>query len=147
MRDISTSLEHTATIALERSKYRLTSARRTILAILENSKKPITVNDIVNTAPNLVLSSIYRNLMLLEQVGLVKRIVSDHNFAYYELDEEVLGHHHHLLCNGCGEVLDIRLPGEIEKTLEKISKSLSKKNKYKDIDHSVDFTGKCSKCQ
>lgn len=143
---ISQSLELLAASKLEQEGVRLTTSRKTILGILESSSKPITVTDIAKKAPALVQSSIYRNLSVLENAHLVSRIVNENDFAFFELDEHVIGHHHHLRCTNCGEVLDIELSEEIEVLLEKTAVLTARKHKFSDVEHHLDFSGICKNC-
>ena len=48
----------------------------------------------------------YRNLVVLEQAGVVRRVTSTDDFARYELAEDLTEHHHHLICSSCGTVDD-----------------------------------------
>ena len=88
----------------------------------------------------------YRNLAVLEKAGLVTKIVNENEFAFYELDEHVLGHHHHLRCSTCAVVLDVELSIEIEDILEKASKVVGQKYSFKKVEHFLDFSGECTKC-
>ena len=147
MASISSSLAHLALVRLEQIGSRLTSSRSVILEVLEASSKPMTVTDIASKSKRLVQSSLYRNLSVLEEANLVTRIVNEHDFAFFELDEHVLGHHHHLRCRNCGTVTDIEMSSEIEKLLESTAKTIAKKNKFSDVEHHLDFTGICSGCK
>lgn len=133
--------------SLEQVGSRLTGSRVEILGILESSSKPLTVTEIESKSKKLVLSSLYRNLTVLEDAHLVTRIVNEHDFAFFELDEHVLGHHHHLRCTKCGNVSDIEMSNEIEKLLENTAKSIAKKNQFSTVSHHLDFSGICSKCK
>ncbi len=138
--------ESHATSALKQIDSRLTQTRISILSLLKKNSQPMTVVDISKIHPEIAQSSLYRNLILLEEAGLIKRFVTGNEFAYYELSDELLGHHHHLRCAHCGEVLDIELTKEVEAALIKLEKALSKKYFYINIDHHLDFVGRCKKC-
>ncbi|HMS24927.1 MAG TPA: transcriptional repressor [Acidimicrobiia bacterium] len=146
MSSISSTLEHLAFTRLDQIESRLTSSRRTILGILESAGKPMTVTDIAAQADTLVQSSLYRNLTVLEKAHLVTRIVNEHEFAFFELDEHVLGHHHHLRCTICGNVIDIELSRDTEKLLEHSARKIAKSHKFSDVEHHLDFTGVCLRC-
>lgn len=143
---LSASLEQFALERLDRIGSRLTTSRKTILSILETSKKPMTVTEIFAQSTGLVQSSLYRNLTVLEQAHLVCRIVNENDFAFFELDEHVLGHHHHLRCVICGTVEDIELRDDVERILEKTARSLGKKYSFAEVEHHLDFTGLCHAC-
>ena len=66
----------------------------------------------------------YRNLAVLEQAGLVVKIITNDDHAHYELAEHILDHHHHIICSPCGEILDFHLSEKIEKALESSLKKL-----------------------
>lgn len=146
MATLSPALEQQALVQLERLDARLTSSRREILAVLEDSDHPLTVTDIVKRSRSLAQSSLYRNLTVLENADLIHRIVSEHDFAYFELSEHVLGHHHHLRCLDCGEVHDVDLTNAEEAVLDSISQRLAKNMGFTSIHHDVEFTGQCKKC-
>ena len=83
---------------------RYSSKRRAIVAMLETSDRPLTITEILQLSKNfkgtknaIVQSSLYRNLVVLEEVGAVQKVVSTDDNGRYELNEEILGHHHHLL--------------------------------------------------
>ncbi|MFN4227640.1 MAG: Fur family transcriptional regulator [Candidatus Ratteibacteria bacterium] len=70
--------------------------------------------------------------------------------ARYELTEatEKVPHHHHLVCIGCGKVIDYNEFAEKEKELIKqVEKELSKKYKFEIKKHIVNFYGICNKCK
>ncbi len=147
MSDLSISLETLALEQLEAIGSRLTKSRKLILSALEASAKPLTVTQIAKFSNKIAISSMYRNLNVLEKASLVTKIVNENDFAFYELDEHVLGHHHHLRCVRCGTVMDVELAEEIEQQLHKTAKSISKKYKFKNVEHFLDFAGACSKCE
>jgi Fur family transcriptional regulator, ferric uptake regulator len=52
------------------------------------------------------------------------------------------GHHHHLVCMKCSEVVEIEecFPREIEK-------QIAAKNRFKSVTHKLEFFGICPECQ
>ena len=89
---------------------RYSSKRRAIVSMLETSDRPLTILEILQrsksfkgTKNEIAQSSLYRNLVVLEEVGAVQRVVSTDDNGRYELNEEILGHHHHMLCSICGD--------------------------------------------
>ena len=67
--------------------------------------------------PDLAESSLYRNLVVLEQAGVVRRVVTHDEFARYELGEALSGHHHHLSCSRCGVVEDVAASPGLERSV------------------------------
>src|SRR4051794_24732467 len=85
---------------------RYTSNRRLLVHVLAESPAPLTIPEILQQRKNLAQSSVYRNLALLEQSALVQRIVTNDEWARFELAEDLTEHHHHLICSTCGLVRD-----------------------------------------
>ncbi|HQZ14763.1 MAG TPA: transcriptional repressor [Acidimicrobiia bacterium] len=146
MNELSKSLEDMALDKLEKNGSRLTKSRKLILSALEKTSKPLTVTQIAKFSSDIAQSSMYRNLTVLENAGLVTKIVNEHDFAFYELDEHVLGHHHHIRCTNCGTVNDVELSDTIEEQLDKTSKLIAKKYNFKNVEHFLDFSGLCANC-
>ena len=70
--------------------------------------------------PNLSLGTVYRNLKLLEELGLVRKVTTLNNVERYDAWCE---DHVHFICSECGAVLD--LP-EFDDSM--IKKSIKKHN-------------------
>jgi Fur family ferric uptake transcriptional regulator len=145
--ELSKSLENLALDQLEKIDSRLTKSRKLILSALEKSTKPLTVTQIAKYSDEIALSSMYRNLAVLEKARLVRKIVNENDFAFYELDEHVLGHHHHIRCIKCGSVEDVELSRGVENQLHKTSKLIARKYNFTDVEHFLDFAGICSNCK
>ncbi|MFN8015765.1 MAG: Fur family transcriptional regulator [Acidimicrobiia bacterium] len=146
MEKLSEHLHNLSISELEKIGSRLTSAREKLLIIFESNNMPLTVIDIEQKSPSIAKSSLYRNLGVLEDAGLITKIVNENDYAYYELTENVIGHHHHLRCSNCNEVIDIEISNRLEKELEKLTESISAKKNYSKSNHHLEFVGTCSKC-
>ena len=132
---------------------RYSSKRRAIVAMLETSDRPLTITEILQLSKNfkgsknaIVQSSLYRNLVVLEEVGAVQKVVSTDDNGRYELNEEILGHHHHLLCSKCGDVRDVVIPENLEKNLDATLTQIAKRSGFKLDQHRLDLIGRCKKC-
>ena len=132
---------------------RYSSKRRAIVAMLETSDRPLTITEILQLSKNfkgtknaIVQSSLYRNLVVLEEVGAVQKVVSTDDNGRYELNEEILGHHHHLLCSKCGDVRDVVIPENLEKNLDVALTQIAKRSGFKLDQHRLDLIGRCKKC-
>src|ERR1041384_6304979 len=53
-------------------------------------------------------ATVYRTLDLLERYGMLARVHVDGCHGYTLCDE---GHHHHLLCSGCGTIIPAEATG------------------------------------
>jgi Fe2+ or Zn2+ uptake regulation protein len=89
---------------------------------------------------------VYRNLMVLEQAGVVRRLVAAGGFARYELAEDLTEHHHHLICTSCGSVEDLPAPVGLERTVQRATASLASRRGFRVRAHRVDMLGLCSRC-
>ena len=126
---------------------RYTSNRRRLISILLRSSKPLSINQILDMDPELAQSSGYRNLTVLEEAGSIARIVTSADHARYELAEEILEHHHHIICSPCGEILDFRLSDSIEETLEASLQEIADQLGFTLDTHRLDLIGTCTLCK
>lgn len=55
--------------------------------------------------PTISLDTVYRTLATFEQHGLISRVQTVESHARFEVN---LGHHHHLICSVCHEVVDFQ---------------------------------------
>ena len=104
---------------LARHDYRYTNGRRRLVDVIAAAGQPVTLPDIVVAAPELAPSSVYRNLDVLERSGVVDRITSSGDHAYFEFAEPLLSHHHHLICIDCGSIEDVRLDDDVEALVDR----------------------------
>ena len=98
------------------------------------------------TGEGLAQSSAYRNLVVLEEVGIVTRIVTNDDFARYELAEHLTHHHHHLICSSCGDVTDFALDDKAEAGLDKALHKIADEVGFTVEAHRLDLVGTCSNC-
>jgi Fur family ferric uptake transcriptional regulator len=87
----------------------MTPQRLMIVSAIENSDNHISAEDIyaqvVAKYPNVNVSTVYRTLELLEQLGLVTKTEMGVGRVMYHPIEK--GHHHHLVCRECGKTIDL----------------------------------------
>jgi Fur family ferric uptake transcriptional regulator len=125
---------------------RYTSTRRDLVDILRRAGGPVSIPEIQKLAADIPQSSVYRNLAILETAGVVTRVVSNDEFGRFELAEDLIGHHHHLMCESCGAMSDITIPHEIEEQLDSTLGALAKASGFTLSHHRLDLVGKCAKC-
>ena len=87
---------------------RVTSSRRILLRTLFSSTGHRTAeelaDDVQAEAPDIHLSTIYRNLEELERLGVVVHSHFGHGPATYHLARSV---HGHFVCEGCGTLIEV----------------------------------------
>jgi len=133
--------------------YRITLGRQAILDVLSKANKHLSAEDIYMKVhpkyPNIGLTTIYRTLDILANVGLLYKFDFGDGRARYELAEGPKGayHHHHLICTGCKRVIDYTdfIDEEIE-LLNQTENGLSKKYDFKITNHLIQFYGLCKEC-
>ena len=83
-----------------------------------------------------------------EQAGVAVRIVTNDEFARFELAEAHGGHHHHhLICSSCGAVEDFTLSSGVEATIVRELEELAHRHGFVPSEHQVDLVGLCADCQ
>jgi len=126
---------------------RYTKTRRALIDVLAETYCPLTVDQIRDNlaAP---LSTVYRTLAILEEIRLVHRLTSNtSDFARFELAEDLLGHHHHLECAGCGTMIDITLADQLETDLSRALARLASKRRFAIDNYQLDIVGTCATCR
>ena len=125
---------------------RLTPGRRALLDILARATHPLTIAEILRGGKGLALSSAYRNLVILEQAGLVRKVVTGEEFGRYELAEDFTEHHHHLVCSSCGIVEDLPTDPRVERVMREVAASATELSGFTPKGHRLDMVGLCSNC-
>jgi Fur family ferric uptake transcriptional regulator len=124
-----------------------TSGRRRLVELLAGVDRPVTIPELVAGRRVVALSSAYRNLGVLEQVGAVTRIHGSSEHARFELAEGVVGeHHHHLICQSCGRVDDFTVPPQVERTIERALTEVATGSAFVASSHRLDLVGTCGDC-
>jgi Fur family transcriptional regulator, ferric uptake regulator len=129
-----------ATVAgrLEAIGQRYTDGRRRLVSALAAGDGP---------ARGVPQSSAYRNLSVLEEAGCVHRVPTPDGGALYELDERLVGHHHHLQCLRCGDVVDFDVPAALERALGRAIDEVAASSGFTVEGHRLDLVGRCSRCR
>ena len=141
-----TDLRDTVTSRLHDINQRLTANREAIVAVLSRAPRPLTIPEILESRADLAQSSVYRNLVVLEQAGLVHRIVTNDEYARFELAEDLTGHHHHLICASCGMVEDVPASAGLERSVRDATAQIAQSTGFRTQHHRVDLVGLCRQC-
>lgn len=130
---------------LKSKGYKITEQRKAILQVLTTSKNNlISVENILTKSkkiyPKTNMSTVYRNLEILENLNLIYKVIPENGIALYKLicsDE----HHHHIICKQCGKT------EAIEFCPLNILKKLSKEKNFNLTDHKLELYGYCTDCE
>ena len=142
--DLHTHREIAAMLA--RTDFRYTSARRRLVEVLAGSHRPLSLPDVLVAAGDLTQSSAYRNLDVLERSNVIRRLSTGGEFAFFELAEPLLGHHHHLICLGCGGIEDIDVDDATERAIDAALSQAAQAAGFEPLHHSLDLHGHCATC-
>ena len=128
---------------LSKQGYRMTPQRMMILAAIGNSDDHISAEEIYSQVvakyPNVNISTVYRTLELLKQLGLVTETDLGGGRVMYHPAEK--GHHHHLVCRECGATIDID-----ESLLASLKDALLREHRFiADLRH-LAILGRCINC-
>jgi len=145
---LSDGLHDTVSTRLRRANQRVTANRKAIVDALSAASRPMTIPEILDSpgGRGLAQSSVYRNLVVLEEAGLVHRIVTDGEFARYELAEDLTEHHHHLICANCGLVEDVPASTGLEQSVHTAASQIARSTGFHTQHHRVDLVGLCARC-
>jgi Fe2+ or Zn2+ uptake regulation protein len=141
-------LADVAATRLRAAGQRLTAPRVALVDALATARRPLTIPELQRHAPALATSSAYRNLLVLEEVGVVHRIVTtgtDH--ARYELADDLTEHHHHLICSSCGSVEDVPASSRLEQSVARAAAEIDRSTGFHTQQHRVDLVGLCARCR
>jgi len=131
---------------LRRAGQRYTSKRRALVETVAAASRPLSLPEIMAKRRGRAQSSLYRNLSVLDQARVVRRIVTGEDFARFELAEDLSEHHHHLVCSNCGSVKDVSLPSNLERRMEGALTAVATSAGFTPAAHRVDVIGLCGDC-
>jgi Fur family ferric uptake transcriptional regulator len=117
-----------------------------LLDALVHEARPLTIPEILEHRPELAQSSVYRNLVVLEEADVVHRVVGTDEFARWELTEDLAGHHHHLICAQCGRVEDVPASAGLERSVAAAAAAITRTTGFRTQHHRLDLVGVCENC-
>jgi Fe2+/Zn2+ uptake regulation proteins len=132
---------------LKEKGYKLTPQRRAIVDILiENEGKHLTAEEIYDLVkedcPEIGLATVYRTILLLEEMGIISKIDIGDNCSRYELIHDEENHqHHHLICTNCDKIIEVE--GDL---LDVLENNIEDKYGFVIKNHSLKFYGICKEC-
>lgn len=122
--------------------FRWTKPRQQVLEVFIKSRLPLTVADVHSRiGGGADMASVYRTITLFCQEGVLSFIDTVHEGRRYELSDKYREHHHHLICDACGQIEDFE-----ECFIEDVEKQILKKMNFQVTNHDLKFFGRCSKC-
>ena len=100
---------------------RYSKQRELITEIIKGRKDHPTADMIYASArelePNISLGTVYRNLKLLADEGVIITLETEDKRLHYDGD---ISRHSHFICSECGKIVDLFKPAETPKELYKL---------------------------
>jgi Fur family transcriptional regulator, ferric uptake regulator len=133
-------LEH-----IEKTGLRKTAQRDLILEVFLSTEEHLASEDLYwlvqKQDSNVGHTTVYRTLKLLTDAGLAREVRLGDGRTYYEhhYNHE---HHDHMICTGCGKVIEF-----FSAELEAMQDEMADKYNFKPTHHSLRILGICQDCQ
>lgn len=84
------------------------------------------------------MGTVYRNLNILIDQGLVKKLDFGSTFDRFEAN---VTPHYHFVCKACGDIIDLELPID-----DSLNDRIRKVTPYKVFSHKIEYFGLCDRC-
>jgi Fur family ferric uptake transcriptional regulator len=125
---------------LREQGYKLTPQRHALLRVIASQHDHLSSEEIFEKT-RIGRVTIYRTLDLLNKLNLLCRFHAPDGCHSYMMRRPT-EHHHHLVCSGCGEVVDFT-----DCELQHLENKLSKETGFSIEGHLLEVYGKCRDCQ
>lgn len=135
-----------ALTTLAQAGYRRGGARTAVVEMLGRQTCAVSARDIDDSLRDegkaIGRASVYRTLETLAELKLVQRLDLGSGEKRYEPHRPGGEHHHHLVCDHCGNVQPFEDP-DLERALERLSSRVD----YAVAEHDVVLHGACGDCR
>jgi Fur family ferric uptake transcriptional regulator len=129
---------------LEGAGLRATRQRLAILRSVPSEGRPVTAQDLYarlrHSKGSPGLATVYRTLRSLADAGVLRTFPAGEGESAYRRCEP--GHHHHLICDRCGRVLEIP-----SCEVEGWASAVAARRGFTASHHQADIFGLCRTCQ
>jgi Fur family ferric uptake transcriptional regulator len=130
--------------ALRAHGYKLTAQRLAVLEVLQSGEPHLSPAEVHERGqaihPRLGLTTVYRTLEILARLGFLHRPRMGDNAGRYSTCVD--GHHSHLVCCGCGLVIEFT-----ECYADGLAQRLVDETDFRIDSHLLEFIGLCPDCQ
>jgi len=122
----------------------VTPQRRLLLSVIQEAGRHLDAKEVYRRAserdPNISLATVYRNLRVFEEQGLIDEMHLTQAHCYYEMKR--LGEHQHLMCEACGQVIEFE-----SSLIRKLVAEVQRKNNFSVSKVELYLEGRCHKCK
>jgi Fur family peroxide stress response transcriptional regulator len=122
----------------------LTVQRRLLLELLREADGHIDAKDLYRRASardeSISPATVYRSLNLFKELGLIEERRLGKVRCYYEIKQSV--EHQHLVCQGCGKVMEFETP-----LVQELVDTIQKEHGFKVTKTELYLEGYCPHCE
>ncbi len=123
-------------------KYKRSRQRERVLELLKSTGSHPTAiwvyDRLKEEFPGLSPGTVYRNLNILVEQGLARRIDFGSTFDRFDAN---IDPHYHFICERCGSIIDLEMPVD-----EELNRNLENLTHHKVNRHRIEFYGLCEAC-
>jgi Fe2+ or Zn2+ uptake regulation protein len=123
---------------------RFTPQRRAVLDVVGSSDDHPTAADVLERVcrilPGVGAATVYRTLGMLVESGQILELRVGQSATRYDRN---IGHHDHLVCDGCGTVVDVQLPLDRRKSLDRLEAC----HDFRVTGYDLRIHGECADCR
>jgi len=122
----------------------LTTQRRLLLELLREADGHVDAKELYRRATvrdeSISPATVYRSLNLFKELGLIDEMRLDKVRCYYEIKQSP--EHQHLVCQGCGKVIEFESP-----LVRKLMDTVRRKYGFKTAKVELYLEGCCQECE
>lgn len=123
-----------------------TSQRDMILKVFVDAGRHLSAEElyvrIKKGHPRIGFATVYRTLKLLAEAGMAEERRFEDGFTRYEYKASDGGHHDHLICTRCGEIVEFE-----NEQIETLQADVARMNGFRVQSHKLEIYGLCRGCQ
>ncbi len=127
---------------LKTAGYSYTLPRKFVFGLFSSQPPQSMVQLTRRSAGTIDRASLYRTVKLFEELGIIHRVHVGWKHKL-ELSEHFLSHHHHIYCERCGKIIDVKEPPQLKNYIDIIGQ----KTGFRITSHSFELEGVCADCQ
>lgn len=125
---------------LEERGRRVTEPRLRVIHAIASAPSGLTVEEVMRLAPGAGRATVFRTVRLLQELGIVCRVLMEDGRPQYRLARR--GHHHHLVCVSCGRIEDFT-----SCSVADLVEELTRNTEYVVEGHWLEVYGRCHACR
>ena len=137
-------MRNTRNSGTEMKSHHVTAQRQLLLQLIRSAGKHIDAKELYRRATRedepISLATVYRNLHLFKELGLVDERRLGQVRCYYEIKQTP--EHQHLVCRGCGKIIEFESP-LIRKLVDKVHRD----HRFNVTKAELCLEGYCAQCK